>query len=165
MVISLEWKWDGKRRVPALSPLTNISDLFVCACVCVSSSVCGELKSYFCRAAAAVMWEGRLSPIGLELLAAAFLPLLSGGWRGIICQRAGSHCFWVGTNAASIRQLKEAVHMQHVWLHFKVYVLHKIPFIFVVLVCPYLGMNFSPLMLMFRAVISLPAHTGHRFPA
>lgn len=124
MVISLEWKSDGKRRVPALSPLTNISDLFVCACICVSSSVCGELKSYFCRAAAAVMWEGRLSPIGLELLAAAFLPLLSGGWRGIICQRAGSHCFWVGTNAASIRQLKEAVHMQHVWLHFKGYFLH-----------------------------------------
>lgn len=52
-----------------------------------------------------VMWEGRLPPIGMELLAAAFLPLLSGGWRGIICQHAGSHCFGAGTNAASIRQL------------------------------------------------------------
>lgn len=52
-----------------------------------------------------VMGEGRLPPIGTELLAAAFLPLLSGGCRGIICQQAGSHCLWAGTNAASFRQL------------------------------------------------------------
>lgn len=56
-----------------------------------------------------VMWASRLPPIELELLAEAFLPLLSGGWRGIICQHAGSHCIWAGTNAASIRQLDPGV--------------------------------------------------------
>lgn len=55
------------------------------------------------------MWASRLPPIELELLAEAFLPLLSGCWRGIICQHAGSHCIWAGTNAVSIRQLDPGV--------------------------------------------------------
>ena len=86
-------------------PLTHFAFCFVC-CVQIFISV-RELKSYSCSSE--VMWEAKLPPSGPELLAAAFLPLLSGGWRGIICQHAGSHCLWAGTNAASIRQLDSGV--------------------------------------------------------
>lgn len=77
--------------------------------------VCAGTKELFLQSSSSTevllsaMWEGRLPPIGPELLAAAFLPLLGGGWRGIICQHAGSHCLWAGTNAASIRQLGSGV--------------------------------------------------------
>lgn len=84
----------------------------VCVCRCLTCdspyvrwnyrAISAELQHW---GLLSVMWEGRLPPIGTELLAAAFLPLLSGGWRGITCQHAGSHCFGAGTNAASIRQL------------------------------------------------------------
>lgn len=84
----------------------------VCVCVCLTCdspyvrwnyrAISAELQQW---GLLSVMWEGRLPPVGTELLAAAFLPFLSGGWRGIICQHAGSHCFGAGTNAARIRQL------------------------------------------------------------